>query len=135
MGRLFNHISDMKRYGAFLLILIGAPVGAQSEQDAITIGQEERFAIEAEVKRSLKDPASANFRWLPSAAQDGAYCGLVNAKNSYGGYTGFQPYFAHIARMSYGLSVTILKIGSGGSASASIEKVCRKAGLNLERAE
>ncbi|MGK9155447.1 hypothetical protein [Acinetobacter radioresistens] len=40
------------------------------------------------VKASLKDPASAQFR-----SQKG-FCGEVNAKNSFGGYTGFKRFIA-----------------------------------------
>ena len=41
------------------------------------------------VKDVLKDPDSANFR-TEFVARDGAVCGFVNAKNSYGGYGGFK---------------------------------------------
>ena len=44
----------------------------------------------------LKDPDSANFRNEKVIQNEtGIYvCGEVNAKNSYGGYVGFMPYFS-----------------------------------------
>lgn len=61
-----------------------------------------RSTVEAAIKRKLKDPGSAQFQY-PYPAMIGWFtqpfgkptlygywtCGLVNAKNSFGGYTGF----------------------------------------------
>lgn len=38
----------------------------------------------------LKDPSSAEYRNISSSWE--WVCGEVNAKNSYGGYTGYQPF-------------------------------------------
>lgn len=48
------------------------------------------------VIEELKDPDSANFRNEKVIQNEtGMYvCGEVNAKNSYGGYVGFMPYFS-----------------------------------------
>lgn len=43
------------------------------------------------IKQLLKDPYSAKFRAMPPRS-DGTICGLVNAKNSYGGYVGQRPF-------------------------------------------
>lgn len=43
------------------------------------------------VTNSLKDPQSAQFRNLTVHEGD-AICGEVNARNSFGGYAGFQPF-------------------------------------------
>lgn len=49
-----------------------------------------RAAVEAGVRESLKDPESARFGRMWAARQDDTIhvCGYVNAKNSFGGYTG-----------------------------------------------
>ncbi len=53
----------------------------------------EKQVIEAVVKDKLKDPDSAKFDWPPLVGKEpSAYCGLVNAKNSFGGYSGKRPY-------------------------------------------
>lgn len=48
------------------------------------------------VKSKLKDPESAMFRNVRLVKYDigHVYCGEVNAKNSYGGYTGFSMFVA-----------------------------------------
>lgn len=43
------------------------------------------------VAAEMKDPGSAQFRGLERF--DGLVCGEVNARNSYGGYVGFQPFY------------------------------------------
>ncbi len=55
-----------------------------------TITPDEKTVFESAVRRELKDPDSARFRWNPEVNDKGVYCGFVNAKNSYGGYTGFK---------------------------------------------
>jgi hypothetical protein len=50
---------------------------------------------------ALKDPDSARWEWPPirSDVKDGAivYCGRVNAKNSYGGYTGHRTFISTVS--------------------------------------
>src|SRR4051812_27370730 len=56
-------------------------------------------ALQEGVKGRLKDPDSARFGELAAGnMKDGSIhvCGLVNSKNSYGGYTGMAPYSANI---------------------------------------
>ena len=57
----------------------------------IELSKEQKKAVEQAVTRKLKDPGSAKFRNLvASASTTGAtaVCGLVNAKDSTGGYVG-----------------------------------------------
>jgi hypothetical protein len=55
----------------------------------------EKILLEDTVKSKLKDADSAKFKWLPFISMPlPVYCGLVNAKNSFGGYTGYVPYLA-----------------------------------------
>lgn len=76
---------------------------ATSHDPAITaqftpsvLTDQEVQVVQKAVQRSLRDPQSAQFGEL-SASSDGSMvliCGLVNARNAYGGYTGFQPFNA-----------------------------------------
>lgn len=70
------------------LALIGCK---PTEKDFIKIG-------ESLVRDSLKDPDSAKLEssFHSSGETDGYVCGLVNAKNSYGGYTGKKPFYVYI---------------------------------------
>ncbi|MGA2891343.1 MAG: hypothetical protein ABSE22_00645 [Xanthobacteraceae bacterium] len=50
------------------------------------------------LSRTFKDPGSAQFQWgpvwyAPNTAST-EYCGIVNSKNSYGAYTGYQMFHA-----------------------------------------
>lgn len=56
--------------------------------------------VQSTVKRALKDPASAIFGDMKAAQlNDGRMqvCGLVNAKNGFGGYTGDEPFEGYLA--------------------------------------
>lgn len=50
-------------------------------------------SAQARVKSELKDPESAQFQNLEEYGS--IVCGEVNAKNSYGGYSGFKPFIVH----------------------------------------
>ncbi|CDH08116.1 exported hypothetical protein [Xenorhabdus bovienii str. oregonense] len=50
------------------------------------------------VRNSLKDPDSAIFEYIyPSSQYADIACGMVNAKNSYGGYTGKKKFIVNIS--------------------------------------
>ncbi len=60
----------------------------------------EKTVLTAALSQSLKQPDAAQFKWMPIVLveRDGIidYCGLVNGKNSYGGYTGFVRFYAQL---------------------------------------
>lgn len=59
----------------------------------------ERYEQRQLVKEALKDPGSAEFGHAVPGTRGGAtWCGSVNAKNSMGGYVGFQRYVAVLPR-------------------------------------
>lgn len=64
---------------------------APSESDYIALG-------EKLIRDSLKDPDSAKFDsfFHRSSDSSGYVCGSVNAKNSYGAYSGKSPYYVYI---------------------------------------
>ena len=86
---------------AFAIILIAAAAAAHAapkvkpkqpaKPDPIALAHER-------VKDVLKDAESARFR-SEFVARDGAVCGFVNAKNSYGGYGGFKRYIVEPDRV------------------------------------
>ena len=85
-------------------ILTGCAGGPSPEQLAASPRRElspvEKKALAVTLSQTLKDPAAAQFKWLPAviAPREGVndYCGLVNGRNSYGGYTGFQKFYAQL---------------------------------------
>lgn len=74
-----------------LLSLIYLTGCKPTEKDYINLG-------EGLVKSTLKDPDSAKFESLfkQSGESDGYVCGYVNAKNSYGGYTGKKQFYVYV---------------------------------------
>lgn len=120
----------------FLIILgmLGA-IGASAAE----LTDKEKAMIRESVKANLKDPDSARFKWLPIAdnqiVADGAillvYCGVVNSKNSFGGYVGDVPYqvalVKHLNSKDTRAASIVIAIGSGGwnsSSSKAIIDVC-----------
>jgi len=74
-----------------LTALFGESVIARDFSEA------EKEVVENGVKDELKDPESARFKWVPVLdGEPSFYCGMVNAKNSYGGYTGDVPFTVFI---------------------------------------
>lgn len=53
--------------------------------------------LQEAVRARLLDPASAQFRMDGYREGSSFYCGYVNAKNRFGGYTGFQPFVVRLA--------------------------------------
>lgn len=92
-----------------ILAVLGAMALLVPAARAEELTEAQRRAVADAVRETLKDPDSANFKWLAVPATEietdvgGVfYCGLVNAKNSYGGYVGFQPYAAMLIRTKSG---------------------------------
>lgn len=68
------------------------------------------------VRKKLKDPDSAQFGsigFIQIGEQIYSVCGWVNAKNSFGGYTGSKPYYGIL--MDHGPEASFLAMSIGGS--------------------
>jgi len=63
------------------------------------------------------------------------YCGLINAKNSYGGYVGFVPFFAVISvDENYRVkSVKNSMLGDTPTNEMAVESVCLANGYRVRR--
>lgn len=88
-------------------VLLGALISMP--QSVCASGASSHAAFVADAKRRLtrdfKDPGSAQFRNTYLTTDKGtavALCGEVNAKNSFGAYTGFRPFYV----MDTGKSLT-----------------------------
>jgi len=88
--------------------------------------------IQRGIKDSLKDPGSAQFGEM-KAGKDSAgeitVCGYVNAKNSFGGYTGRKPFVGSIAPGAKAFIVA----GMGGTdiETRAVFMVCKQYGIDL----
>ena len=89
---------------------------------------DQRTVIEQAVRLQLKDPESARFGdFTAGLSSEGVtVCGIVNAKNSLGGYTGGVRFFGVLK----GTTFTDVTIDSAGADDIPIARLrCRKVGL------
>ena len=79
----------MKQF-VLIALLAASPTFSQSNDAAngATVA-----SAKAKLTIQLKDPDSAQFTGIVVAAEHGLVCGWVNAKNSFGGYVGYRPFF------------------------------------------
>lgn len=89
------------------LLLSATAAQAQSVIDGSDAGIDPSVLKSAlfEVTKELRDPASAQARQValihPSAERPDVICGFINAKNGFGAYVGFKPFYYDI-RMKVG---------------------------------
>lgn len=94
---------------------------------------DDKTIIENGVRQSLKDPDSAKFGPMQASKRsDGAVtvCGYVNAKNSFGGYVGMQPFIGLLSKEPdpvFGVS------GMGGTDTKTmvVKSFCKKSGIEI----
>jgi hypothetical protein len=88
---------------------VTVPVSPTSSSSTVTSSAEEmrpltlneKTTLAKTLSQTLKEPIAAQFKWLPvpsSSSGPIGYCGLVNIKNSRGGYVGFRRFFAMISK-------------------------------------
>jgi hypothetical protein len=111
----------------------GSSDGAQRD-----LTPEEKKAIVDAVAPSLRDAASAKYRWAKFPALTMAnsvnYCATVDAKSPYAAYDGRQAYIVE-AQLSGG-RVTSATMGliAGGKDVGLVSKMCAKYGLDPNKA-
>jgi hypothetical protein len=75
---------------------------------------EEKGSLSTNIAQGLKDPEAARFKWMPVVLRerDGItdYCGLLNGKNSYGGYIGFARFYAQLLKDDAGRFTRLAKV-------------------------
>jgi len=106
---------------AFVTVLsIAAPLAsAQTSKPSKSVEN----MVKSAIRDGLKDPASAQFTEMYTFMSGGSRhtCGYVNAKNSFGGYTGKKPFFVRSIDSEI---KTIATEGSGNGAMALINSMC-----------
>lgn len=97
--------------------------------------------VKKSVTATLKDPLSALYGEKIVASQSAAtvaitVCGMVNAKNSFGGYTGAKPFIGEMLPGSFignngTPSFTVIAMGGDDFATAYTINKCARAGLGV----
>ena len=84
-----------------LSVEAAAKAASQAEAKAAENERSNRNAralseFQAKVTAQLKDPTSAQFQGVKLNSESSAACGQFNAKNSFGGFVGFQEFIATV---------------------------------------
>ena len=100
---------------------------------------DEKKAIVEAVAPSLRDPASAKYRWtkLPTDTPPNGlvnYCGTVDAKSPYPPYNGRQAYIVETKLVGGKVSSATMGLIAGGKDAAIVSKMCAKYGLDPNNA-
>lgn len=88
------------------------------------------LVVQNAVRVELKDPYSAMFGgYRASRHQDGhlTVCGYVNARNSYGGYAGQQPYLGALTNGQF----DVVAVGLVGTDNYALLATCRRGGAGI----
>ena len=109
-----------------------APAASGAGQRELT--PPEKKIITDAVALSIKDPASAQYRWpkIP-ASEEGSvnYCGMVNAKSPYPAYNGWQAYIVEATVSGGKVSSAVVGLIAGGKDVEIVRKMCKKYELEL----
>jgi hypothetical protein len=108
-----------------------ATTGPVAERD---LTPQEKKAIVDAVSPSLRDPASAKYRWakFPVVVTEDSvnYCSVVDAKSPYAAYNGKQAYIVE-ARVTGGhVTSAVMGLIAGGKDAAIVGTMCAKYGLD-----
>jgi hypothetical protein len=100
---------------------------------------DERAFLTAQFSKDMKDPAATQFKWAkigpPNDKGIAWYCGMVNGKNSYGGYVGFQVFDATVTYSGGKIvGASIIGIASDPTEASVTREWCDAYGLDPDSA-
>lgn len=95
--------------------------------------QEKKVIMDA-VSPSLRDPASAKYRWakFPAVVTDPSvnYCAVVDAKSPFPAYSGQQAYIVEAHVVGGHVTSAVMGLIAGGKDRAIVGTMCAKYGLD-----
>ena len=103
----------------------------------ITLTDEQIEYVRLGVRNILKDPDSAIFGRIIAGALNASHtslvvCGWVNAKNSFGGYTGRRPFIGEVEGVFIQEAFTFLDVGDTDAEALAVIILCDHHGLSLK---
>jgi hypothetical protein len=94
----------------------------------------EKKAIMEAVGESLRNPASAKYRWakIPAIVNDQSinYCSVVNAQSPYPAYNGEQAYIVEAQMANNRVKSAVMGLIAGGKDKSIVATMCAKYGLD-----
>lgn len=113
-----------------LLLFVGWSAFAQAADSSHAATPEEVQAVTDALKSALKDPDSAKISDVRVSADGTTACGLVNAKNSFGGYSGNSVFYAMGVKNNTGQFVyAVIGVDSNGDTAA--YTMCKQNGVDV----
>jgi hypothetical protein len=108
-----------------------APTGPVAERD---LTPQEKKAIVDAVSPSLRDPASAKYKWakFPVVVTEDSvnYCSIVDAKSPYPAYDGKQAYIVEATLVGGHVTSAVMGLIAGGKDAKIVATMCAKYGLD-----
>ncbi len=117
--------------------MTNAPGPADSSLGERELSPQEKKVITDAVALSIKDPASAKYKWtrFPAMVEGSVnYCAAVDAKSPYPAYNGRQNYIVEVKVSGGKVSSAVVGLIAGGKDAAIVTKMCAKYGLNPNKA-
>lgn len=115
-----------------VMVVVFSPcLFAQSAGERLATSEETALVMKA-ARSELKDPDSARITDLvviPSKDKGSAFCGFLNAKNSFGGYTGGQLFGGRFLPAPSGKLLFAVILGMDDSDSTAGSIACKKLGF------
>ncbi|WP_155295656.1 hypothetical protein [Burkholderia thailandensis] len=109
-------------------LLLAIPLGISYAQNSA--GPADEKAIKQAVTHELIDPDSAKFREIKVSADGNTACGYVNAKNKFGGYTGFKIFQGVLIRTpNHPTHFAVISISNNEVEEQANLIVCQKNGI------
>jgi hypothetical protein len=120
----------MRHVYPLLMIITVAGCAAPGQPTVLTADQEK--SVQVAVTAQLRDPDSARFGPISGARYDNGkilVCGVVNARNGYGGYAGLAPFIGHF---DSGRSTFMVgEIGTPDGYGVAMIRQCRSNGVPI----
>lgn len=113
-----QHIAEMR-----------APAPQRQSLKPVILTAAQKNVVERAVRAQLKDPDSARFGVMRAGQGEEnniTICGLVNAKNGFGGYTGFGTFMGALAGGKFDV---VGMAGGSEEMTFAVNKVCADWGL------
>lgn len=100
--------------------------------EPLELNKQQTAAVHAGASKKLKDPDSAKFSRLSAGQSDPKtihICGYVNARNSFGGFTGDKPFIGLLFKKPEGWLFVPISYGGSERDTRVVSTLCRKYGL------
>jgi len=110
-------------------VLSAMPIGAAG------LAEEDLMVVKRDVSAQLLDPGSAVFSLInaaePRPGGITVVCGLVNAKNRFGGYAGDNVFYGQLRKDGDSLTVDVDIMNNKESTVRSIVEICDEDGVSF----